>query len=722
MAVKIFKKGTEVADSEAFHKEIKSLKMMDYPVVVRLLEVIETATRLYLVLELVLGKELFDAIVERQSFTEPEACYIFTQLLKGVGYCHENGMVHRDLKPENILITKTLRVKIVDFGFANMVTSQNALLATPCGSPYYAAPEVLSGKAYAGKGIDVWSLGVILYVMVAGYLPFDDDNVATLFGYIKAGDYEIPENVSPDFIDLVGRMLVVDPRKRATVADLLKHPWITNTLKNVPTKYLDSLAVRNFSEPDPDILKAMQEFGYSPAQVAQHLKANGRNAMTASYYLLYDAKQRAAHNAQDVVPDFSRAKVMPPRLNLANLASAAGGDALESGRSSQRSQRSLASVRATPRPDYDPRKDTYLDDDEVVVVKGDGRDLSPRSRRRLEEQAALSEKEPARRASQTPSANASANASANVSRNQSPELRPPQVSPVRSRDMDDPRAGGGGKRSGPSPSPGAAGSPGIVVAAERSGAIRGIPEGNGTPLARPGSSRGPSRKTPTPGPGDHGSPIPLGDGGTMFDRRVLSAPEKQETFLPPIVKANWEDLDEPSNVNQRPTPAGFGNQIGHGSGSTVARRATDGRQSPAASPSPSPSPYQQPGSATGASRPASKQGSRPASPSLGNPAELAKRNAVFGIISSPVETVDKSRRPSITGLKPLSVPDQRSRKNSVDPSSPSAGGGAILKLSSQDSVTPPARTALPDSQPGSRRSTPLPGLSSSRPGSPESRR
>jgi carbon catabolite-derepressing protein kinase len=176
------------------------------------------------------GGELFDYIVQHGKMHEDEARRFFQQMLCAVEYCHRHKIVHRDLKPENLLLDDNLNVKIADFGLSNIMTDGN-FLKTSCGSPNYAAPEVIGGKLYAGPEVDVWSCGVILYVLLVGRLPFDHEHIPTLFAKIARGSYMVPTWMSPGAAALIKKMLVVNPVQRATIEEIRQDPWF---LKDLP--------------------------------------------------------------------------------------------------------------------------------------------------------------------------------------------------------------------------------------------------------------------------------------------------------------------------------------------------------------------------------------------------------------------------------------------------------------------------------------------------------
>ena len=170
--------------------------------------------------------ELFDYIVSHQRLHEKAAVRIYQQIIAGIDYIHKSGVVHRDLKPENLLLDYDNTLKIVDFGLSNLYTPPDELLKTACGSPCYAAPEMIAGKRYHGLGSDIWSMGIILYAMTCGYLPFEDPNTSKLYKKILNCDYLIPGFISKASKDLIKKILNTDPTKRFTVKDIREHEWL----------------------------------------------------------------------------------------------------------------------------------------------------------------------------------------------------------------------------------------------------------------------------------------------------------------------------------------------------------------------------------------------------------------------------------------------------------------------------------------------------------------
>ncbi|CAM9585489.1 unnamed protein product [Chrysoparadoxa australica] len=221
-------------------REISIMKLVRHNYVVQLKEVLASSSKIFLVCELITGGELFDRIVEKQRFKEDEARFYFRQLVDGVAYCHSQGVCHRDLKPENILLDGEGNVKISDFGLSNLYSGGDdealKLLHTTCGTPNYVAPEVLADRGYDGQMADIWSMGVILYVLLAGFLPFDEPSMSTLFRKIQAADFSYPRWFSSEVRNLIDQILVPDPKQRLTVTQISEHPWYTSGVPIAPTE------------------------------------------------------------------------------------------------------------------------------------------------------------------------------------------------------------------------------------------------------------------------------------------------------------------------------------------------------------------------------------------------------------------------------------------------------------------------------------------------------
>ncbi|KAI9268133.1 kinase-like domain-containing protein [Phascolomyces articulosus] len=232
VAIKVISRSqlaTSSTMARCVQRELAILQLLHHPHLVDLRQVLQDSSNVYFVMEYMEGGELFQVLSQRGKLPEDEARHLFRQLTTALAWCHAHHICHRDLKPENILLDKDQKhVKLADFGMAT-IQSPDVLLQTSCGSPHYASPEIVRGKHYYGPATDVWSCGVILYAMLTGHLPFDDDNVSRLLAKIKTGRYiPLPPNVSREAKDLIKSMLMVDPCKRITLDAVLAHPWLTN--------------------------------------------------------------------------------------------------------------------------------------------------------------------------------------------------------------------------------------------------------------------------------------------------------------------------------------------------------------------------------------------------------------------------------------------------------------------------------------------------------------
>ncbi|XP_057324113.1 calcium/calmodulin-dependent protein kinase type 1 isoform X2 [Microplitis mediator] len=230
-AVKIIDKKALKGKEDSLENEIKVLRRLTHPNIVQLLETFEDKHKVYLVMELVTGGELFDRIVEKGSYTEKDASGLIRQVLEAVDYMHEQGVVHRDLKPENLLYyspDEDSKIMISDFGLSKMEDS--GIMATACGTPGYVAPEVLAQRPY-GKAVDVWSIGVISYILLCGYPPFYDENDANLFAQILKGEFEFDspywDDISDSAKDFIHKLMCVKVEDRYTCKQALAHPWIS---------------------------------------------------------------------------------------------------------------------------------------------------------------------------------------------------------------------------------------------------------------------------------------------------------------------------------------------------------------------------------------------------------------------------------------------------------------------------------------------------------------
>lgn len=292
-------------------REVIIMKLIEHPNIMGLYDVWENKGELYLILEYIEGGELFDYLISRGRLPEREAVHYFRQICYGVDYCHQFNICHRDLKPENLLLDKHRNIKIADFGMAALET-QGRMLETSCGSPHYASPEIVAGKSYHGAPSDIWSCGIILFALLTGHLPFDDDSIRKLLSKVQSGVYTMPRNLSPEAKDLISRMLLVDPNKRITMKQILSHPLLTKyPYRQVPTenKEIDGLfdashPVSSESEIDKEILRNLQTLWRrdDPKSIIRNLLSPEPNPEKTFYCLLLKYRQNHSRNSPSRSP------------------------------------------------------------------------------------------------------------------------------------------------------------------------------------------------------------------------------------------------------------------------------------------------------------------------------------------------------------------------------------------------------------------------------------
>lgn len=284
VAVKILEKAkiADVNDVERVAREINILKMIRHPNIIQLYEIIETPKQLYLIMEYASGGELFEYIVAHSRVKELEACLFFQQIVSGVEYITKLNIVHRDLKPENLLLDHKKQIKIVDFGLSNTYKT-GQLLKTACGSPCYAAPEMIAGKRYNGAQVDVWSCGVILFALICGYLPFEDSNTSMLYKKIISGEYRCPKFMSEEAKDLVSKILNTDPDGRFNLSQIKNHRWFKTVSQELSNGIMLGDEVIHV---EPRVLLQLEQYGVSGEIARKYLESNKHNHITTTYYLL----------------------------------------------------------------------------------------------------------------------------------------------------------------------------------------------------------------------------------------------------------------------------------------------------------------------------------------------------------------------------------------------------------------------------------------------------
>uniref|UniRef100_A0A8C5SUP8 non-specific serine/threonine protein kinase n=1 Tax=Laticauda laticaudata TaxID=8630 RepID=A0A8C5SUP8_LATLA len=273
---------TIILFAKCLFREVRIMKILNHPNIVKLFEVIETEKTLYLIMEYASGGEVFDYLVAHGRMKEKEARAKFRQIVSAVQYCHQKCIVHRDLKAENLLLDGDMNIKIADFGFSNEFTVGNKL-DTFCGSPPYAAPELFQGKKYDGPEVDVWSLGVILYTLVSGSLPFDGQNLKELRERVLRGKYRIPFYMSTDCENLLKKLLVLNPIKRGSLEQIMKDRWM-----NVGHEEEE---LKPYTEPEPDFndtkrIDIMVTMGFARDEIHDSLVNQKYDEVMATYLLL----------------------------------------------------------------------------------------------------------------------------------------------------------------------------------------------------------------------------------------------------------------------------------------------------------------------------------------------------------------------------------------------------------------------------------------------------
>ena len=294
VSIKILNKNRikDKQNMERIMREIKILKSINHPNLLKLYQIIEDNQRYYLVTEYANNGELFDLIVSKKYLSENEASIFFTQLIYAIEYLQKNKISHRDIKPENLLIKNNKELILIDFGLSSNVKNEE-FLCTPCGSPCYAAPEILLSRPYDGFASDIWSCGVVLYTMVCGYLPYEDDsNNKKLYHKMFSNKVQIPNRISEQCKDLINKMLVLNPKKRITLEEIKKHPFLSygliwykeHFLKIFPKYELKSENI------NMDILENMQRYGVeeSKEKIITDILNNKHNKITTIYYLLVE--------------------------------------------------------------------------------------------------------------------------------------------------------------------------------------------------------------------------------------------------------------------------------------------------------------------------------------------------------------------------------------------------------------------------------------------------
>ncbi|KAJ9118609.1 hypothetical protein QFC22_003829 [Naganishia vaughanmartiniae] len=368
-------------------REIVIMKLIDHPNVLNLYDVWETSGELYLIMEYVPGGELFDYLVKQGRLPETEALHYFQQIIHAVDYCHRFNICHRDLKPENLLLDKEKNIKVADFGMAAWEASEK-MLETSCGSPHYASPEIVAGQAYHGSSSDIWSCGIILFALITGRLPFDDDNIRVLLLKVKTGIFEMSDDVQGPVRDLLFRMLEKDPKKRITVSDARGQEWFTSQpVREIPGRPLVSppsldeveRPVNSEAEIDPDILGNLKTLwhGAPDEAIIEALMSKEKTWEKAIYHLLI--KYRTRHLENYNLDEDEIAAAMQKKLDKKKREAAAANGKMQNGRLAlQETSHARSSQNSSSPPPSRPQAPTPTKAQGINVKKDMGPTVSER--------------------------------------------------------------------------------------------------------------------------------------------------------------------------------------------------------------------------------------------------------------------------------------------------------------------------------------------------------
>ena len=294
VAIKIFDKGKIKNEKEVeyIEREISILKKLNHYNTIKLYNIIQNENFIFLIQEYVPNGELLHFLEnpENMNLTENHICKIYQQIISGIEYLHEIGIAHRDLKLENILLNRDKNIKIIDFGLSNKYNKENGeLLQSSCGSPCYAAPEMIKGIQYHGLDTDIWSSGILLYLMLCKSFPFNDKNNSKLYQKILSGKFNLPNYLSNEAKDLLSKLLKVNPIERIKLDEIKKHPWFN--LYNPKNNYFYGIDINKIIMPiDEEIIIDMINIGIEPNIVIDNIIRNCNNNITTIYYLLLQKK------------------------------------------------------------------------------------------------------------------------------------------------------------------------------------------------------------------------------------------------------------------------------------------------------------------------------------------------------------------------------------------------------------------------------------------------
>ena len=320
VAIKIMQKNKILSKDDLIRieREIEILKRLNHPNVIKIHKIYDDEKKFYIIMEFCENGELFNRIVEKKYLTEDEAALFYYQLINGLEYIHKNNIVHRDLKPENLLLSKNDLLKIIDFGLSNY-TGNDILLGTPCGSPCYASPEMVSGKRYNGYMIDVWSTGIILFAMVCGYLPFEDNDNEILFSKILKCKIHYPKIMGNLTLDLMKKIITPDPKRRITLEQIKQHPFYLKGKDLFNKKFPELINEINKNEISNNPIKEIIINNVTPivkSNVLKNIKETKvkNNDMNTNKY--YPLNLNEINNLyQSYQPEINKVNITPMNIN-----------------------------------------------------------------------------------------------------------------------------------------------------------------------------------------------------------------------------------------------------------------------------------------------------------------------------------------------------------------------------------------------------------------------
>lgn len=301
VAIKVMDKmRLDLQTQRMLSREISNMESLYHPNVLRLYEVVETPCRLYLVLEYAGGGDLHSRLTSHGKLTDPESKIVFAQILSAVKYMHDNNIIHRDLKAENVLYSCSACVKVADFGFSRRVNNRNQMLDTFCGSPPYAAPELFKDESYLGPPVDVWAMGVLLFFMVTGTMPFRAETVPKLRRCVIEGVYVLPTWVSAPCQRLIRGMLKPDPSERYALDQMLGCEWLlpvelfrsARPLQQLNPVYLLEAGTGRMTPEEDDVRATLQELGVTEEHILNNQSKTSRSPFTGMYRIVLHRIQR----------------------------------------------------------------------------------------------------------------------------------------------------------------------------------------------------------------------------------------------------------------------------------------------------------------------------------------------------------------------------------------------------------------------------------------------